>query len=198
MTFRAASPTPDKDRRPPFLAGATSSSQGGVAAPAGAGAHRLSRADLARGHGVSRSPRDAGGDRRGRPARARPGQPNARPRRRDEHAALLHATDSRHRVGGNGGMWIDFVADLGDSWDATYATAMLIAKDRLKVRGHDEPLPQASVLVLGGDLVYPRPSRNAYASRLRSAFMAAMPRAARGANAVPVWRSPATTTGTTV
>src|SRR5687768_3320249 len=34
------------------------------------------------------------------------------------------------------GIWIDFVADLGDSWDATYATALLIAKRRLKVRGH--------------------------------------------------------------
>ena len=80
--------------------------------------------------------------------------------------------------GAAGGMWIDFVADLGDSWDATYATAMLIAKRRLKVRGHDRELPQASVLVLGGDLVYPTPSRNAYRTRLRSAFVAAMPRAA--------------------
>jgi hypothetical protein len=83
------------------------------------------------------------------------------------------------------GIWIDFVADLGDSWDATYATAMLIAKNRLKVRGlptdadgNTEELPQASVLVLGGDLVYPRPSRNAYRTRLRSAFMAAFPKAA--------------------
>ena len=74
-------------------------------------------------------------------------------------------------------IWVDFVADLGDSWDATYATAMLIAKERLKVRGHSDELPQASVLVLGGDLVYPTPSRNAYRTRLRSAFMAAMPKA---------------------
>ena len=78
------------------------------------------------------------------------------------------------------GKWIDFVADLGDSWDATYATAMLVAKERLKVRGHDQELPQASVLVLGGDLVYPTPSRNAYRTRLRSAFMAALPKSPPG------------------
>ena len=76
---------------------------------------------------------------------------------------------------GKEGIWIDFVADLGDSWDATYATALLIAQRRLKVRGHVGELPQASVVVLGGDLVYPTPSRNAYGSRLRSAFIAAMP-----------------------
>jgi hypothetical protein len=98
---------------------------------------------------------------------------------RDEEGA---ASSSTLRSAGIGSpeldIWIDFVADLGDSWDATYATAMLIAKDRLEVRGHTgEPLPQAGVVVLGGDLVYPGPSRNAYRTRLRSAFMAAMPKA---------------------
>ena len=73
-----------------------------------------------------------------------------------------------------GAVWIDYAADLGDSWDATYATALLMARRHLTVRGHAEPLPQANVLVLGGDLVYPTPGRRRYKTRLRSAFVAAM------------------------
>lgn len=73
-------------------------------------------------------------------------------------------------------VWIDYVADLGDSWDATYATALLVAQRRLAVRGHTGTLPQSNILVFGGDLVYPTPGRERYRDRLRSAFAAAMPR----------------------
>jgi hypothetical protein len=73
------------------------------------------------------------------------------------------------------GLWIDFVADMGDSWDATYAVATQLAKSQLQARGYAKSLPRAQVVVLGGDLVYPTPSRDRYRLRLRSAFQAALP-----------------------
>jgi hypothetical protein len=96
------------------------------------------------------------------------------------------------------GVWIDFAADIGDSWDATYATATLLASPRLAVRGHGrslrppawhgshlpadwpDTLRSADVVVLGGDLVYPTPSRDSYRARTRSAFIAALPAAPPG------------------
>ena len=88
-------------------------------------------------------------------------------------------------------IWIDYVADIGDSWDATYATLSTLARSELRfaILGPNgqpiEPgqigseatrsLPRGHVLVLGGDQVYPTPSREAYRLRTRSAFMAAFP-----------------------
>ena len=80
------------------------------------------------------------------------------------------------------GVWIDYVADVGDSWNATYAVAKLVAKAQLEPQGHSgSPLPEASCLILGGDLVYPTPSRDAYRCRLRSALVGARPGACRPA-----------------
>ena len=74
------------------------------------------------------------------------------------------------------GIWIDYVADVGDSWNATFAVSKLIVTPKLTPRGHvGEPLPAASWLVLGGDLVYPTPSRDAYRRKLRSALIGALP-----------------------
>ncbi len=78
------------------------------------------------------------------------------------------------------GLWIDFMADVGDSWEATYAVATQLAKSELEMRGHDVLLPRAQVVVLGGDLVYPTPSRERYRTRLRSALQAALPECANG------------------
>src|SRR5262245_55915591 len=46
------------------------------------------------------------------------------------------------------GVWIDFVADVGDGFDATYATASLLARPKLRIRGLAEELPRADILVL--------------------------------------------------
>ncbi len=73
------------------------------------------------------------------------------------------------------GVWIDFVADIGDSWNATYATALLLARRSLKVQGEPDELPSAHVVVLGGDLVYPTPSRDQYRRKMRSALVGARP-----------------------
>ena len=56
-----------------------------------------------------------------------------------------------------GGIWIDYVADLGDGFDATYAVAYLLAQPSLEVDGLQ--LPRGSALFLGGDEVYPTASR---------------------------------------
>jgi hypothetical protein len=73
------------------------------------------------------------------------------------------------------GIWIDYVSDVGDSWNATYAVARLAVTPRLSVHGHADLLPAASCLVLGGDLVYPTPSRDRYRQRTRSALIGARP-----------------------
>jgi hypothetical protein len=73
------------------------------------------------------------------------------------------------------GVWIDFLADIGDSWNATYATTKLIVKPTLTLPGQPGPLPAASAVVIGGDLVYPTPSRSRYRLRTRSALVAARP-----------------------
>src|ERR1051325_3214342 len=49
-----------------------------------------------------------------------------------------------------GGARIDYVADIGDSWEAPSATARLLVTDSLKVRGYEQPLDPAHAVVLGG------------------------------------------------
>ena len=66
--------------------------------------------------------------------------------------------------------WFDFVADTGDGWNSTYAIARLLAAPHLTVQGHDDPLPLADILVMGGDEVYPTASRDEYAARLVAPF----------------------------
>ena len=40
-----------------------------------------------------------------------------------------------------GEVWIDYVSDVGDGWNSTYAVAQRLAQERLKVTGVDQPLP---------------------------------------------------------
>jgi len=63
-----------------------------------------------------------------------------------------------------GDFWLDYVADLGDGWNSTHAVASAIAMEsQLDTRAGD-------VLVMGGDEVYPYPSRNAYARRTETPY----------------------------
>jgi len=59
----------------------------------------------------------------------------------------------------DGDFWIDYVADLGDGWNSTYAIAEAISRPELL------GTQAGQVLVFGGDQVYPYPSRDAYARR---------------------------------
>ncbi|MEO7775584.1 MAG: hypothetical protein ABIT36_12465 [Steroidobacteraceae bacterium] len=77
----------------------------------------------------------------------------------------------------DGDFWLDYVADIGDGWNSTHTVAQAIAREQLAVSSHDGPevmTQSGSVLVFGGDEVYPYPSRDRYAlcteNPYRSAF----------------------------
>jgi hypothetical protein len=67
---------------------------------------------------------------------------------------------SQHR----GDFWIDYVADLGDGWNPTYAIADAMAQESLC------DTQSGQVLIMGGDQVYPYPSRVEYARRTESPY----------------------------
>jgi hypothetical protein len=82
--------------------------------------------------------------------------------------------------------WIDFVSDLGDGFNPTYAVAYLMGQPELtldhpgpKPEGPDAPAPlqyrtkRGNILVMGGDQVYPTPGADGYAQRLIGPFRAA-------------------------
>ncbi|MGH3947701.1 MAG: metallophosphoesterase family protein [Pseudonocardiaceae bacterium] len=79
-----------------------------------------------------------------------------------------------HRYGEDDEFWFDYVADLGDGFNATYSIATLLAGEHVDMAGH-EPLPRGQVLVMGGDQVYPAASTHAYEDRTKGVYQAAMP-----------------------
>ncbi|MCZ7440200.1 metallophosphoesterase [Micromonospora sp. WMMC241] len=81
--------------------------------------------------------------------------------------------DTFRQVGPDGGLWLDYVADLGDGFDATYSIAYLLAQPELTVDGHR--LPRAQTLVMGGDQVYPSAGYEAYEDRCKGPYQAALP-----------------------
>ncbi|MDC7120151.1 hypothetical protein OMK64_01205 [Cellulomonas fimi] len=96
--------------------------------------------------------------------------------RREVQAALPGGlVEPAHRPEGD--LWLDFVADLGDGFDATYTVATLLAQPELKVAGPDGPLalPRGHVLVMGGDEVYPAASARGYEHRTTGPYGAALP-----------------------
>ncbi len=88
---------------------------------------------------------------------------------------LQKALDSEiaRQVGPDGGLWLDYVADLGDGFNATYSVAYLLAQPELTVDGHR--LPRAQTLVMGGDQVYPSAAYEAYEDRCKGPYQAALP-----------------------
>jgi hypothetical protein len=73
----------------------------------------------------------------------------------------------------SGAVWIDFVADLGDGFDATYAIAYLLAQQSLTVGG--QTLPRGGALFMGGDEVYPTSGRDDYNVKMRAPYQFAFP-----------------------
>jgi hypothetical protein len=71
------------------------------------------------------------------------------------------------------GLWLDYVADLGDGFDATYSVAYLLAQPQLSPGGR--PLPRGRVLLMGGDQVYPTASGDEYENRMKGPYRAALP-----------------------
>ncbi|MEY2847428.1 MAG: hypothetical protein RI885_93, partial [Actinomycetota bacterium] len=74
-------------------------------------------------------------------------------------------------------LWIDYVADLGDGFDATYTVARMLAADELEVADGTSTLtlPRGELLVMGGDEVYPVASSVGYEDRTTGPYGAAFP-----------------------
>ncbi len=93
------------------------------------------------------------------------------PRQHDDFQAI--ETSPRSEI------WIDYVADVGDGWNSTYAVAYNLAKPKLpatlntetdrkkppKYEDHGET-ERGEVLIFGGDGVYPTASTTEYENRL--------------------------------
>lgn len=70
-------------------------------------------------------------------------------------------------------IWVDFISDLGDGFDATYTMASLMAREQLAAGGH--MLQRGKILIMGGDEVYPTPEKKHYENRLQGPYNAAFP-----------------------
>lgn len=74
----------------------------------------------------------------------------------------------------DGTIWVDFVADLGDGFDSTYAIAYLLSRPTLEIKDAGT-LPRGQVLIMGGDQVYPTATREEYDRRMKAPYAAAFP-----------------------
>ena len=83
------------------------------------------------------------------------------------------------QLGEGNEVWIDYVADLGDGFDSTYAMASLISAPSLDVAGAGR-LPAGKLLVMGGDQIYPYPTRQSYRERFTFPYTTALPAHADG------------------
>ena len=102
--------------------------------------------------------------------------------KRELQQALVNDDDYAFPNYGPGDVWLDFVADTGDGFESTYTIAYLLAQQELVLDAGKRRLPRGRILVLGGDEVYPTPSRRGYENRLLGPYQAALPRG-RGSRA---------------
>ncbi|THV40091.1 metallophosphoesterase [Glycomyces buryatensis] len=70
-------------------------------------------------------------------------------------------------------LWLDYVADIGDGFNATYSVAYMMAQHEVEAAGLK--LPRGSVLVMGGDEVYPAGDWREYEHRMKGPYEAANP-----------------------
>lgn len=79
--------------------------------------------------------------------------------------------------------WFDYVADPGDGWNSAHTVARALAAPALDAEG--VALPRGRLLVMGGDEVYPDPSREAYRWRLIEPYRQALPEDLNGEDGPP-------------
>src|SRR5258708_12472238 len=68
------------------------------------------------------------------------------------------SVDDYSNVGEDESMWIDYVADVGDGWNSTYAIACALAQPNLTLadeRGNLHQPKRPSILVFAGAARYP-------------------------------------------
>lgn len=92
----------------------------------------------------------------------------------DEALAERLGDGSKFKRDKDGAVWIDYVADLGDGFDSTYAIAYLLGQPSLDVEGAGT-LPRAGCLIMGGDQVYPDATRYDYQTRMKRPYEYAFP-----------------------
>jgi hypothetical protein len=66
--------------------------------------------------------------------------------------------------------WLDFIADVGDGYDSTFAVARAAAQDLSFFEMGTHQTKQSQVIVIGGDLSYPVGNREQYEQRLLLPF----------------------------
>ncbi|WP_236252845.1 metallophosphoesterase [Echinicola sp. 20G] len=94
--------------------------------------------------------------------------------KREIQAALDKDNPDQYDYSEKDEIWIDYISDLGDGFDATYTMASLLAKENLDVNG--SPIKRGDILVMGGDEVYPTPELEEYRNRLQGPYHAAFPK----------------------
>lgn len=92
----------------------------------------------------------------------------------DKREIQREAQDDLDYSATTGDLWVDYLSDTGDGWEATYTMAWLLAQPALK--GGGETLPRGRILLLGGDQVYPSATPEQYEDRFIGPFASALPR----------------------
>ena len=96
--------------------------------------------------------------------------------------------DVYHTHAGTPELWFDYVADLGDGFDATYSVAYLLGQPSLDLAG--APRPRGRLLIMGGDEVYPTASTQRYEDQTKGPYQAALPAPPPGAEAPDLFALP--------
>jgi hypothetical protein len=75
-------------------------------------------------------------------------------------------------------IWVDYVGDVGDGWDSTYAVAHYLAHPELDIHnavgGGTCRTKRGDILIFGGDQVYPAAERKQYRERLTQPYETAL------------------------
>jgi Calcineurin-like phosphoesterase len=75
-------------------------------------------------------------------------------------------------------IWLDYVGDVGDGWNSTYAVARCLAQQELEIAnpfdGGTCYTKRGDILVFGGDQVYPVAARKQYRERLVQPYETAL------------------------
>lgn len=97
--------------------------------------------------------------------------PQAEVTSRYDYSAGTNAADPAKAIACDetGAYWVDYVADTGDGFEATYAMAYLLAQESVTVNEAGR-LPAGQILIMGGDQCYPQATREEYKKRLLTPF----------------------------
>ena len=75
-------------------------------------------------------------------------------------------------------LWLDYIGDVGDGWNSTYAVAHYLAQKELTLANPDNQTScrtkRGEVLIFGGDQVYPIANRAEYRQRLVQPYETAL------------------------